>query len=94
MKLDKRKADFAGWVTRYGTKCADGRTILRGAFSKQTGTVVPLVWSHIHNDPGLVLGKCLLEDRPEGVYGYSFLNNSRKAQESKHLVEHGDINSY
>ena len=94
MALDKRKADFAGWVTRYGTKCADGRTIIHGAFSKQDGAVVPLVWSHIHNDPGLVLGKCLLEDRPEGVYGYSFLNNSRKAQESKHLIEHGDINSY
>lgn len=94
MELDKRKADFAGWVTRYGTKCADGRTIIHGAFSKQNGAVVPLVWSHIHNDPGLVLGKCLLEDRPEGVYGYSFLNNSRKAQESKHLIEHGDINSY
>lgn len=94
MELDKRKADFAGWVTRYGTKCADGRTIIHGAFSKQNGAVVPLVWSHNHNDPGLVLGKCLLEDRPEGVYGYSFLNNSRKAQESKHLVEHGDINSY
>ena len=94
MELDKRKADFAGWVTRNNIKCADGRVIRHGAFSKQNGAVVPLVWSHIHNDPGLVLGKCLLEDRPEGVYGYSFLNNSRKAMESKELIEHGDINSY
>ena len=94
MELDKRKADFAGWVTRNNIKCADGRVIRHGAFSKQNGAVVPLVWSHIHNDPGLVLGKCLLEDRPEGVYGYSFLNNSRKARESKELIEHGDINSY
>lgn len=94
MELDKRKADFAGWVTRNNIKCADGRVIRHGAFSKQDGAVVPLVWSHIHNDPGLVLGKCLLEDRPEGVYGYSFLNNSRKAMESKELIEHGDINSY
>lgn len=94
MKLDKRKADFAGWVTRNNIRCADGRVIRHGAFSKQDGAVVPLVWSHIHNDPGLVLGKCLLEERDEGVYGYSFLNNSTKARESRELIEHGDINSY
>lgn len=94
MELDKRKADFAGWVTRNNVRCADGRVIRHGAFSHQNGAVVPLCWSHTHNDPGLVLGKCLLEDRPEGVYGYSFLNNSRKAKESRELIEHGDINSY
>lgn len=94
MVLDKRKADFAGWVTRNDVRCADGRIIRHGAFKEQDGAVVPLVWSHQHNDPALVLGKTLLENRNEGVYGYSFLNNSRKARESKELIVHGDINSY
>jgi HK97 family phage major capsid protein len=94
MKLNKRNADFAGWVTRNNLRCADGRVIRHGAFKDQDGSVVPLVWSHQHNDPELVLGKCLLEDRKEGVYGYAFLNNGRKARQSKDLVEHGDINSF
>ena len=94
MKLDKRKADFAGWVTKNNIRCADGRVIRHGAFKDQDGAVVPLVWSHQHQDPSLVLGKVLLENRPEGVYGYSFLNGNRKARDSKELIAHGDINSY
>ena len=94
MKLNKRDADFAGWVTRNNLRCSDGRVIRHGAFREQDGDVVPLVWSHQHNDPELVLGKCLLEDRPEGTYGYAFLNNGRKARQSRDLIEHGDINSF
>lgn len=94
MKLNKRDADFAGWVTRNNLRCADGRVIRHGAFADQDGDVVPLVWSHQHNDPELVLGKCLLENRKEGVRGYAFLNNGRKARQSRDLVEHGDINSF
>jgi hypothetical protein len=94
MELNKNKADFAGWVTRNDLRCADGRVIRHGAFKDQDGAVVPLVWSHQHNDPELVLGKCLLEDRREGTYGYAFLNSGRKARQSKDLVMHGDINSF
>ena len=43
MKLDKRKADFAGWVTKNNIRCADGRVIRHGAFKDQDGAVVPLV---------------------------------------------------
>ena len=94
MKLNKRDADFAGWVTRNNLRCADGRVIRHGAFADQDGSVVPLVWSHQHNDPELVLGKCLLENRKEGVRGYAYLNNGRKARQCRDLIEHGDINSF
>ena len=62
------KYDFSGWATRNDIKCADGRTIRKNAFADNDGTTVPLVWSHIHDDPAQVVGHALLENRQNGVY--------------------------
>ena len=86
-----KTCDFAGWVTKNDLLCSDGRTIRRDAFKDCDGIEVPLVYHHDHSDPTNILGKVLLENRPEGVYGYGFFNDTEKAQHSKEAVRHGDI---
>ena len=83
--------DFSGWATKANVKCSDGRTIMKDAFKHNDGQVVPLVWSHQHNDPNDVLGHALLENRDEGVYAYCTFNDSKNGQTSKLLVQHGDV---
>ena len=85
--------DFSGWVTKNDIKCSDGRTIRRDAFKDNDGQVVPLVWQHQHDSPENVLGQVLLENRPDGVYGYGSFNSTESGQNAKQLVEHGDISS-
>lgn len=85
------KADFSGYATKAGLKCADGRTIMPDAFKHQDQTRVPLVWQHGHNDPENVLGHAILENRPDGVYAYGFFNKSPKGVHAAGLVAHGDI---
>lgn len=87
----KKKYDFAGWATKFGILCSDGRTIERGAFKENNGTTVPLVWMHNHNDPTNVLGHALLEDREEGTMAYGTFNDTEAGQLAKKLVQHGDI---
>lgn len=89
--LDISKKDFSGWATKNDIRCSDGRTIRRDAFKDADGTVVPLVWSHDHQDINNVLGHALLENRPEGVYAYCFLNNSDNGNNARVLVQNGDI---
>lgn len=91
--MAKRKYDFAGWATVNNMLCADGRTIRRDAFKDDNGREVPLVWNHQHNDPDNVLGHALLENRPEGVWAYGFLNDNPKSQRAKNMLKNGDINS-
>jgi len=91
--MKPEKYDFSGWVTKNNIECTDGRTILQDAFAKQSGTYVPLVWAHDHDNPENILGKIYLENRPEGVYGYGIFNNSPRAQVSKEAVGHGDVDS-
>ena len=83
--------DFSGWATKNDLLCSDGRTIRRDAFKDCDGMVVPLVWSHIHNDPDNVLGHALLKNEPEGVKTYCTFNDTPKGRTAKALVEHGDI---
>lgn len=85
------KYDFSGWATKNDLLCSDGRTIRKDAFKDCDGMVVPLVWSHLHNDPDNVLGHALLKNEPEGVKTYCTFNNTPKAQTAKALVDHGDI---
>ena len=87
------KYDFSGWVTRNNIKCSDGRTICQDAFKDDDRREVPLVWNHNHDNPENVLGKVVLENRPEGVYGYGFFNDTNSAKQAKALVEHKDVNS-
>lgn len=86
--------DFSGWVTKNDLRCSDGRTIRRDAFADQDGTVVPLVWEHDHSSPNNVCGKVVLENRPEGVYGYAYCNGTDAGQNAKACVNHGDIDSF
>lgn len=90
---DISNADFSGWATKNNIQCSDGRTITQNAFQHQDGARVPLVWQHGHNDPENVLGHVILQNRPGGVYGYAFFNDTPKAAHSRTLVEHKDINS-
>jgi len=87
------KFDFSGYATKNGLKCTDGRTILKDAFAHQDGLTVPLVWQHMHNEPGNVLGHAVLENREDGVYCYGVFNETSAGKEAKELVAHGDINS-
>jgi hypothetical protein len=86
------KPDFAGWATKNGLECSDGRTIMPGAFRDQDDTVVPLVWQHGHNSPENVLGHVRLQNRDEGVYCEAFFNDTGPAKHAKRLVQHRDIN--
>ena len=85
------KYDFSGWATKNDLLCSDGRTIRKDAFKDCDGLVVPLVWSHIHNDPDNVLGHALLKNEPEGVRTYCTFNDTPRGKTAKALVEHGDI---
>ena len=87
------KYDFSGWVTKNNVECSDGRTILQDAFAHQSGTYVPLVWAHDHDNPENTLGRIYLENRPEGVYGYGIFNNSKRAQAAAEAVMHKDVDS-
>lgn len=93
MDLNIKECDFHGWVTFNDLKCDDGRTIRKDSFIADDGNVVPLVWNHQYDSPDNILGKILLKNKPKGVYGYGFLNSSRKAQDAKIGLQHGDITS-
>lgn len=85
--------DFSGYATKNDLLCGDGRVIKRNAFKDNDHTTVPLVWAHIHTDPGNVLGHADLENRDDGVYAYCTFNTTPAGQNAKELVKHGDITS-
>jgi len=85
------KFDFSGYATRNDLKCSDGRTIKRDAFKDNDGQKVPLVWQHMHNDPGNVLGHAILENRADGVYTFCKFNDTEAGKNAAQLVRHGDI---
>lgn len=87
----KKTYDFAGWATRNDLKCSDGRTIRRGAFANQDGDIVPLVWNHEHNDPMNVIGHAVLRNKEDGVYAYCFCNDTPVGEQTKSIVNHGDV---
>ncbi len=87
------KYDFGGYVTRNNLRCSDGRVICQDAFKADSGRRVPLVWNHQQNDPDNILGHVILENRPDGVYGYGVFNDTDSGQQAKALVQHGDVNS-
>lgn len=87
------KYDFGGYATRNDMRCSDGLTIRHGAFNDCDGETVPLVWSHQHGSPTNVLGKCILENRPDGVYAYGLFNNTDAGRDAKELVQHEDVNA-
>lgn len=93
MGKEKRKYDFAGWVTKNDIKCSDGVTIKQGAFKNEDGAKVPLVWNHNYDSPNSVLGHIILTHHDNGVYGYGHFNDTTEGQNAKKMVEHGDVSS-
>ena len=91
--MSKNKYDFAGWATKYGIGCSDGRTISKGAFAHCDEIVVPLVWNHTYDKPENVIGNAKLVNSDEGVYTYCSFNDTSIAETAKSLVKHGDITS-
>lgn len=85
--------DFAGYATRYGVPCADGRVIDKTAFLQNNKKKVPLVYNHQHNSIENVLGHAFLECREDGVYAYGYFNDTERGQEAKNQVLHGDLDS-
>ena len=88
-----KQYDFSGWATKNDLKCSDGRTIRKNAFKDCDGITVPLVWNHDHTEAFNVLGHAELENRPEGVYAYGYLNDTEMGRHAKELIRHGDITS-
>lgn len=87
-----KKPDFCGYVTRNDVLCSDGRIIRKDAFKDCDGSRVPLVWNHDHSTPEAVIGHAELVNKPDGVYGYCYLNpDVEYGQTAKALVGHGDI---
>jgi phage capsid family len=89
----RKKADFAGWVTKNDIRCSDGVTIRHDAFRQNNGSQVPIVWQHDYSSPSNVLGYMILQHRDEGVYGYGYLNDTEHAQDTRTLLKHGDLNA-
>ena len=89
----KKQYDFSGWATKNDLKCSDGRTIRKNAFKDCDGMTVPLVWNHDHTEAFNVLGHAELENRPEGVFTYGYLNDTEMGRHAKELIRHGDITS-
>lgn len=89
----RHSCDFSGWATKNDYPCSDGRTIKKGAFIKDHGKKVPLVWNHRHDSIDNVLGHAYLENRDEGVYAYCFLNDTEMGQNAKEYVRHGDLSA-
>lgn len=64
------------------------------AFKECDGKVVPMVYNHDHSDIGNVIGKCLLENRPGGVYAYAKFNDTEAGKTARACVESGDMNAF
>lgn len=85
--------DFSGYATKNNVRCSDGRTIMPNAFEDCDGAIVPLVWQHVHDSTDNILGHAELENRPDGVYAYCYLNSTPAGENARELVRHGDINA-
>ena len=83
--------DFSGYATKNNIRCSDGRMIMPDAFKECDGQIVPLVWQHVHDSPENVIGHAELENRPDGVYAYCYLNSTPAGETSKELIRHGDV---
>lgn len=85
------KPDFSGYVTKANLKCADGRTIMPGAFAHQDGMKVPLVYQHNHQDVMQVLGHAILSKKEDGMWGDMYLNQGATGVHAKQLVQNKDL---
>ena len=87
----KGSYDFGGVATMYNTKCADGLTIHKGAFSDCDGAKVPLVWNQQQDKVSNVLGHAVLEDRGDHIYAHCKLNDTPEGQRARQILANNDL---
>lgn len=86
--------DCSGWATKANVRCYDGLVIAQDAFKECSGKVVPMVYNHDHSNVDNVIGHCLLENRPGGVYCYAKFNDTDTGKTARQCVESGDLSSF
>lgn len=86
--------DCSGWATKANTRCYDGLIIAQDAFKECDGRVVPMVYNHDHSSVENVLGHCLLENRPGGMYTYAKFNDTPTGRTARQCVESGDLTAF
>jgi hypothetical protein len=86
--------DCSGWATKANVRCYDGLVIAQDAFKECSGKVVPMVYNHDHSNVANVIGHCLLENRPGGVYCYAKFNDTDTGKTARQCVESGDLSAF
>lgn len=86
--------DCSGWATKANVRCYDGLVIAQDAFKECSGKVVPMVYNHDHANVNNVIGHCLLENRPGGVYCYAKFNDTDTGKTARQCVESGDLSAF
>jgi hypothetical protein len=86
--------DCSGWATKANVRCYDGLVIAQDAFKECSGKVVPMVYNHDHSNVDNVIGHCLLENRPGGVYCYAKFNDTDTGKIARQCVESGDLSAF
>lgn len=86
--------DCSGWATKASVRCYDGLVIAQDAFKECSGKVVPMVYNHDHSNVDNVIGHCLLENRPGGVYCYAKFNDTDTGKTARQCVESGDLSAF
>ena len=86
--------DCSGWATKANVRCYDGLVIAQDAFKECSGKVVPMVYNHDHSNVDNVIGHCLLENRPGGVYCYAKFNDTDIGKTARQCVESGDLSAF
>lgn len=86
--------DCSGWATKANVRCYDGLVIAQDAFKECSGKVVPMVYNHDHSNVDNVIGHCLLENRPGGVYCYAKFNDTDTGKTARQCVESGDLSAF
>lgn len=86
--------DCSGWATKANVRCYDGLVIAQDAFKECSGKVVPMVYNHDHSNVDNVIGHCLLENRPGGVYCYAKFNDTDTGKTARRCVESGDLSAF
>ena len=86
--------DCSGWATKANVQCYDGLVIAQDAFKECSGKVVPMVYNHDHSNVDNVIGHCLLENRPGGMYCYAKFNDTDTGKTARQCVESGDLSAF
>lgn len=82
----KNVYDYECLITKNGVKRTDGVIFLKSSFEQNDKSIVPLIWNGIIDDPSMVLGNVMLENRNEGVYAKLIFDNRNNGAIAKQLL--------